>query len=100
MADNDMSRGEARQRLSWGAGIAIGMGIGVAMGSVFENMAIGIAIGVAVGVLFAVVFGATGRRKPRGGVTDVGPEPDNPDASGQGDPDTDEPGPDGPPSVR
>ncbi|MGO1850030.1 MAG: hypothetical protein ACTIKQ_07890 [Microbacterium sp.] len=85
MADNDMSRGEARQRLSWGAGIAIGMGIGVAMGSVFENMAIGIAIGVAVGVLFAIVFGAAGRRKPR---------------QGQGDPDADEPGPDGPPSVR
>lgn len=54
-----------RQRLSWGAGIAIGIGVGVAMGSALDNMALGIAIGVAIGVVFAIVLGMARRRPHR-----------------------------------
>ena len=63
MADNEMSGAEVVQRLSWGAGIAIGMGVGVAMGSALDNMALGIAIGVAAGVVFAIVLRMVGRRR-------------------------------------
>jgi len=57
-----------RQRLSWGAGIAIGMGVGVAMGSALDNMVVGIAIGVAIGVVIAIAIGSAGRRRrPRAG---------------------------------
>lgn len=66
MADDQMSGSEMRQRLSWGAGIAIGMGVGVATGSALDNMGLGIAIGVAIGAVFAIAIGSIGRRrKPR-----------------------------------
>ena len=63
MADDQMSGSEMRQRLSWGAGIAIGMGVGVATGSALDNMGMGIAIGIAIGVVFAIVIGRGGRRR-------------------------------------
>ncbi|MGP6172464.1 hypothetical protein ACTU6V_14820 [Microbacterium sp. A204] len=67
MADDRMSGNEMRQRLRWGAGIAIGMGVGVAMGSALDNMGAGIAIGIAIGIVFAIAIGSVGkRRKPRG----------------------------------
>lgn len=91
MADNDMSGSEARQRLSWGAGIAIGMGVGVAMGSALDNMALGIAFGIAIGVVFAIAIGSVGRRKPR---KDDGPGGVRPgdDDSGSDGPDVDRSG--------
>ncbi|MGO1849353.1 hypothetical protein [Microbacterium sp.] len=63
MADDQMSGGEMRQRLSWGAGIAIGMGVGVAMGSALDNMGVGIGIGIAIGLVFAIAIGSVGRRR-------------------------------------
>jgi hypothetical protein len=67
MADDRMSGNEARQRISWGVGIALGMGVGVAMGSALDNMGVGICIGIAIGVAFAVAFGMP-RKRP---ATDV-----------------------------
>lgn len=69
-----------RQRLSWGAGIAIGMGVGVATGSALDNMGLGIAIGIAIGVVFAIVIGTVGRRRtpPPEEPTDA----DDPDSAG------------------
>jgi len=93
MADNDMSSSEARQRLSWGVGIAIGMGVGVAMGSALDNMALGIAFGIAIGVVFAIAIRASGRRKPPSDDAAAGPE-------GNGGPAPDNPDPEGPDSVR
>lgn len=82
MAD-EMSGHEARQRLSWGAGIAIGMGVGVAMGSALDNMGLGIAIGIAIGVVFAIVIGSAGRkRKPGAGdAADDLPTEEDPDSA-------------------
>ena len=104
MADHDMSRREARQRASWGIGIALGMGVGVAMGSALDNMGMGIAIGIAIGIAFALAFGASGRRKPGDGSADEtadGPETDGPqDAATDGDAFDDDADPDGPGSVR
>lgn len=85
MGDERMSGHEARQRMSWGAGIAIGMATGVALGSALGNMGAGIAIGIAVGVVLVLAFGAAGRRRSAGddpgrsGETD-GPDGDEPDA--------------------
>ncbi|MGO2746554.1 hypothetical protein [Microbacterium sp.] len=83
MANDQMSGNEMRQRLSWGAGIAIGMGVGVATGSALDNMALGIAIGVAIGVVFAIAIGSVGRRR--------GPRADDetPDGVGAPDPNSD-----------
>lgn len=64
MADDGMSPHEARQRATWGIGIALGMGVGVALGSALDNMGLGIALGVAIGAGFAVTFGRTGGPKP------------------------------------
>lgn len=75
-----------RQRLSWGAGIAIGMGVGVATGSALHNMGLGIAIGIAIGIVFAIAIGSAGRRRkppmdgPEGG--DVGEAEDLPEDDG------------------
>ncbi len=80
MADDRMSGNEARQRMSWGVGIALGMGVGVAMGSALGNMGVGICLGIAIGVGFAVAFGMP--RKGR--ATDVdrtGDDEAEPDAS-------------------
>ncbi len=63
MTHDNMSGNEMRQRMSWGAGIAIGMGVGVALGAATGNMALGVALGVAIGVLFAVVVGMPRRAK-------------------------------------
>lgn len=77
-----------RQRLSWGAGIAIGMGIGVAMGTALDNMAVGIGLGIAIGLVFAIAIGSVGRRrKPPASSQDSedGPAEANPD---ENDPDS------------
>lgn len=63
MADDQMSGSEMRQRLSWGAGIALGMGVGVATGSALDNMGAGLAIGIVIGVVFAIAIGRVGRRR-------------------------------------
>ena len=73
MADDGMSPHEARQRMSWGIGIALGMGVGVALGSALNNMGLGIALGIAIGVGSAVAFGRT--RRGDSGETDAGDEP-------------------------
>lgn len=82
MADEQMSGNEMRQRLSWGAGIAIGMGVGVALGSALDNMGVGIGLGIAIGLVFAIAIGSIGRRrKPRGSDEDAseGEAPDEDD---------------------
>jgi hypothetical protein len=70
MADDGMSPHEARQRATWGIGIALGMGVGVALGSALDNMGVGIALGIAIGVAFAVAFGRTGRGESGGADAD------------------------------
>jgi hypothetical protein len=85
MADDGMSPHEARQRATWGIGIALGMGVGVALGSALDNMGLGIALGIAIGVAFAVAFGRTRRGRP--GDTDAGHDTDpGDDGSSAGEP--------------
>lgn len=79
--DDRMSGSEMRQRLSWGAGLAIGMVVGVATGSALDNMGFGIGIGIAIGVVVAVVIGSVGRRRrPTEADTDELPDEDAPDS--------------------
>jgi hypothetical protein len=63
MTDSGMSAHEARQRMMWGAGIAIGMVVGVGSGVTFDNGAIGIACGVVAGAVVAVALSAWWRRR-------------------------------------
>ena len=65
MADDGMSGDEARQRMSWGVGIALGMGVGVAMGVALGNIGMGIGIGLAIGIAFSAAFGAATDSKPK-----------------------------------
>ena len=82
MADDGMSPHEARQRATWGIGIALGMGVGVALGSALDNMGLGIALGIAIGVAFAAAFGRTRRES---GDTDAGHDTDSGDDGSSGD---------------
>ncbi|WP_460802051.1 hypothetical protein [Microbacterium sp. GXF6406] len=84
MADHDMSSSEARQRATWGIGIALGMVVGVAMGSALDNMGVGIAIGIAVGLVVAIGIMQIGRRRHPGAPEDA---PDAPSADGGAGPD-------------
>ncbi|GAB3632680.1 hypothetical protein GCM10027421_20330 [Microbacterium shaanxiense] len=78
MPDERMSGHEARQRMTWGAGIAIGMGVGVALGAALDDMGRGITLGIAIGVAFAVVMAMVGRRADaaREHAVDDGAQPD------------------------
>lgn len=81
-----MSGHEARQRISWGVGIALGMGVGVALGVAMDNVAVGAVLGVVVGVVVAFFMGGWGTRRPKdgGGAAGAGPDDAVPDGSGDG----------------
>ncbi|MGM1017958.1 MAG: hypothetical protein ACQEW8_10510 [Actinomycetota bacterium] len=63
MADNGMSSHEARQRMTWGAGISIGMVSGVGLGATLDNWPVGIGFGVLMGIVFVVALGLWRRRR-------------------------------------
>ena len=84
MADDQISGSEMRQRLSWGAGIAIGMGVGVALGTALGNMGVGIGLGIAIGLVFAIAIGSIGRRSEKRGLDEDEPEEDAPHDDGSG----------------
>ncbi len=75
MANDNMSSGEMRQRMTWGVGITLAVAVGVSLGVAMDNMWLGIVIGLAVGVAFYAAMGLWRRPKGPGhlGETDAAP---------------------------